>query len=172
MASAGRYSHINGDHRRVPIGCYKIGRIASDEDNRFLTNSVTTDPRVHNHQWANDLGLVSFAGYKLRDANDNPIGVFAMFAKHAISEEDDALLSSLAEMTSRVIVEDRIANIIAQENAKLSAMISGMEEGVVFADADSVIVETNEYLCRLRRQAARRNRRQANCKTSDCGDSF
>ena len=31
MASSGRYPLINGDHRRVPIGCYKIGRIASDE---------------------------------------------------------------------------------------------------------------------------------------------
>ena len=92
MASSGRYTHINGDHRRVPIGCYKIGRIASGEDNKFLTNDVTTDPQVHDHQWAKNLGLVSFAGYKLRDANGDPIGVLAMFAKHAISEEDDAFL--------------------------------------------------------------------------------
>ncbi|MEA2038925.1 MAG: response regulator, partial [Thermodesulfobacteriota bacterium] len=34
-----------------------------------------------------------------------------------------------------------------RENAKLSAMISGMEEGVVFADKDDVIVEVNDYLC-------------------------
>lgn len=34
-----------------------------------------------------------------------------------------------------------------QENAKLTAMISGMEEGVVFADADNVIVEVNQYFC-------------------------
>jgi len=36
-----------------------------------------------------------------------------------------------------------------QETAKLSAMISGMEEGVVFANADNVIVEINDYLCRF-----------------------
>jgi len=36
-----------------------------------------------------------------------------------------------------------------REKAKLSAMISGMEEGVVFADADSRIVEVNEYFCRF-----------------------
>ena len=109
MASSGRYTHIDGDHRRVPIGCYKIGRIASGEDNKFLTNGVTTDPRVHNHQWAKSLGLVSFAGYKLRDANGDPIGVLAMFAKHPISEEDDAFLSNLAETTSRVILEHQAA---------------------------------------------------------------
>jgi PAS domain S-box-containing protein len=149
MASSGRYTHITGDHRRVPIGCYKIGRIASAEENKFLTNDVTHDPRVHNHEWAKDLGLVSFGGYKLRDADNNPIGVFAMFAKHPISEEDDVFLSGLAEMTSRVIIEDQTADVISRENAKLSAMISGMEEGVAFADADDVIVEANEYLCRF-----------------------
>ena len=147
MASSGRYCHVNGDHRRVPFGCYKIGRIASGEDDKFLTNDVTTDPRVHDHQWAKDLGLVSFAGYKLRDGNGNPAGVFAMFAKHAISEEDDAFLLGMAEMTSRVIMENNAADIIARENAKLFAMISEMDEGVVFADAGNVIVEVNEFLC-------------------------
>ncbi|MBW1869777.1 MAG: PAS domain S-box protein, partial [Deltaproteobacteria bacterium] len=34
-----------------------------------------------------------------------------------------------------------------KETAKLSAMISGMEEGVVFADANNVIVEVNAYFC-------------------------
>ncbi len=33
------------------------------------------------------------------------------------------------------------------ENAKLFAMISAMEEGVVFADAGNVIVEVNQYFC-------------------------
>jgi len=35
------------------------------------------------------------------------------------------------------------------ENAKLAAMISGMEEGVVFADAGNVIVEINDFMCRF-----------------------
>jgi PAS domain S-box-containing protein len=36
-----------------------------------------------------------------------------------------------------------------QENAKLSAMISGMDEGVIFADAENKIVEVNDYFCRF-----------------------
>jgi diguanylate cyclase (GGDEF)-like protein/PAS domain S-box-containing protein/putative nucleotidyltransferase with HDIG domain len=36
-----------------------------------------------------------------------------------------------------------------RENAKLGAMISGMDEGVVFADADGVIVEVNAFFCRF-----------------------
>jgi PAS domain S-box-containing protein len=36
-----------------------------------------------------------------------------------------------------------------RESIKLASMISGMEEGVAFADADNVIVEVNDFLCRL-----------------------
>ena len=36
-----------------------------------------------------------------------------------------------------------------RERAKLSAMISGMKEGVVFADADNRIIEVNDYLCQF-----------------------
>lgn len=109
MASSGRYSRITGDHRRVPFGCYKIGRIANSQEDKCLTNDVVTDPLVHDHQWAKDLGLVSFAGYRLHDGNGNPVGVFAMFAKHPLTEEDDAFLHGIAETTSRVIMEQRSA---------------------------------------------------------------
>ena len=55
--------------------------------------------------------------------------------------------------------EDRTAEIAAEtalkaseeaakhEAAKLSSMISGMEEGVVFADNDNRVVEVNDYFC-------------------------
>jgi two-component system sensor histidine kinase/response regulator len=36
-----------------------------------------------------------------------------------------------------------------KETAKLSAMISGMEEGVVFADARGIVVEANDYFLKL-----------------------
>jgi PAS domain S-box-containing protein len=45
------------------------------------------------------------------------------------------------DITQQRLAEERIE----QESAKLSAMISGMEEGVVFADADDVIIEVNPY---------------------------
>ena len=90
IASSGRYTHIDGGHRRVPIGAFKIGRIAAGTDTRFLTNNVTTDPNVADHQWAETLGLVSFAGYRLHDARGNTTGVLAAFAQHPITEESDA----------------------------------------------------------------------------------
>jgi signal transduction histidine kinase len=105
IASSGRYTHIDGSHRRVPLGAYKIGRIAADAEKKFLTNSVTTDSQVVDHAWAKDLGLVSFAGYRLHDARGNTTGVLAAFARYPLAEEDDAFLSNLAETTSKVIID-------------------------------------------------------------------
>jgi PAS domain S-box-containing protein len=53
------------------------------------------------------------------------------------------------EVVEDVTVRRRMEELAQRENAKLSAMISGMEEGVVFADASNTIVEVNDYFCRM-----------------------
>ena len=45
------------------------------------------------------------------------------------------------DITERKLAEEAVQ----KEYAKLTAMISGMEEGVVFADADNVVVEVNDF---------------------------
>lgn len=104
MASSGRYTHINGPmHRRIPLGCYQIGIVAAGEDYNFLTNDATHDSRVQDRKWAKELGLVSFAGYRLFSANGDAVGVLALFSQQAISDEEDALLEGVANTTSQVI---------------------------------------------------------------------
>jgi PAS domain S-box-containing protein len=56
-----------------------------------------------------------------------------------------ALYGTVQDITERKQAEEAVR----REAAKLLAMISGMEEGVVFADADNRIVEINDYLCRF-----------------------
>jgi diguanylate cyclase (GGDEF)-like protein/PAS domain S-box-containing protein len=51
----------------------------------------------------------------------------------------------LVDITQR----KRIEEATERETAKLSAMISGMDEGVVFANADGVVVEVNDWFCRF-----------------------
>jgi PAS domain S-box-containing protein len=107
VASSGRYTHIDGIvHRRVPFGCYKIGRVASEQDHKFLTNDVQNDPRVHNHEWARELGLVSFAGYQLRVPGGETMGVLALFAKYPIQAGEDAILDGLSSTTALIIKRD------------------------------------------------------------------
>jgi two-component system, sensor histidine kinase and response regulator len=72
----------------------------------------------------------------------------------------DKLLSALSTMNERLLqeiaerkkVEEalRLSEEAARrESAKLAAMISGLEEGVVFADTNNVIVEVNEAFSRF-----------------------
>jgi PAS domain S-box-containing protein len=57
----------------------------------------------------------------------------------------DYLLAVFNDITERNRAEDAAR----RENAKLSAMIAGMEEGIVFANADGVIEEVNDFFCRF-----------------------
>jgi PAS domain S-box-containing protein len=57
----------------------------------------------------------------------------------------DRLLAVVRDITERKQAEEKAR----RENAKLSAMISDMQEGVVFADTNNQIVEVNEYFCRF-----------------------
>ncbi|MDD5129427.1 MAG: ATP-binding protein [Candidatus Omnitrophica bacterium] len=124
LASSGRYVHIDGKgHARVPFGCYKIGLIASNKEHKFLTNNVVNDPQVHNHEWARELGLVSFVGYQLKVSGGETMGVLALFAKHPISSDEDAMLDSLSTTASFVIQQD----ILREE---LISAYAGLEDKV------------------------------------------
>jgi two-component system NtrC family sensor kinase len=50
-ASAGLYTHLDGEHARIPLGSFKIGLIAA-EQKPHLTNTVRTDERVSDKDWA------------------------------------------------------------------------------------------------------------------------
>jgi PAS domain S-box-containing protein len=103
-ASSGRYTHLDGDsHGRVPFGAYKIGRVAAGEETKFITNDVVHDPQVHDHEWAEQLGLVSFAGYRIIDPEGNTNGVLALFSQSVITPQEDALLETVANTLSQVI---------------------------------------------------------------------
>jgi len=141
MASSGRYTHLDGKvHRRVPFGCYKIGRIASGEIARFITNDVTTDSRVHNTKWARELDLVSFAGYRLLSSAGKPIGVMALFSRHILSPEDDGLLEGLANTTTQVI-----QTAAAEEELKIyQVMIESAQDAIFYKDMKSRYVTAND----------------------------
>ena len=76
----------------------------------------------------------------------------------AILDKNGELLGyrgSTRDITKLLATENRLratAVDLEAETARLSSMISGMEEGVVFADSNNNIVEVNEFFCRFVRQ--------------------
>jgi PAS domain S-box-containing protein len=96
-ASAGMYTHLDGPHSRVPVGQFKIGKIAQ-ERRPHLTNAVIGDPQVGDQEWARHEGMVAFAGYPLL-VKDKLVGVAAVFARHALTE---ATLEALAAVANTI----------------------------------------------------------------------
>lgn len=141
VASSGRYRHVDGGHRRVPLGCYKIGRVASGDDVKFITNDVTHDPGVHDHKWAESLGLVSFAGNRLLSPDGNPLGVLALFSKKAIGKGEEALLADFATTASQAIraglaeeamkkVHDELEQRVKDRTDELTQMVEQLHKEV------------------------------------------
>jgi len=104
VASSGRYTHMDGGHGRVPLGFYKIGRVATAEDTGFVTNDLLNDPLVHDKEWALSRGLVSFAGQRLLSSEGKPLGVLALFTKSSFGSDNERLLKDIAHCASHVII--------------------------------------------------------------------
>ena len=94
QASAGLYTHLDGPHAHIPLGQFKIGRIAQDR-RPVLTNEAQSDPHIHDRSWAQREGLVAFAGFPLV-VKDRVLGVLGMFSRRTVSEAVAQSLESVA----------------------------------------------------------------------------
>jgi len=146
-ASSGRYTHIDGrGHCRVPFGAYKIGLIASGEEEKFLTNDVEHDPRVHDHEWAKSLGLVAFSGYRLKPSDGEVLGVFALFTRFPISPDMDAILEGLSRAISLAIQKDIADKTLIESRQLFSDIISFLPDPTFVIDTEGKVLAWNRAL--------------------------
>jgi GAF domain-containing protein len=78
-ASAGLYTNLDGNYRRIPLGALKIGRIAQGQG-PTCTNDVMGDDRLPNKPWLQEHRLQAFAGYPLV-FQEEMLGVVALFSR-------------------------------------------------------------------------------------------
>ncbi|WP_437779243.1 PAS domain S-box protein [Sorangium sp. So ce1097] len=143
-ASAGMYTHLDGPHSRIPLGAYKIGRIAR-ELRPHLTNDVLNDPQVSEKAWAAREGMVSFAGYPLL-VEDRLVGVVAMFARRPLHEHVldalGAVVDTVAQGIERKRAEDALRRSEARraaEHAVLRRIVGQSGDGIVMVDEHGVV---------------------------------
>ncbi|WP_437505680.1 PAS domain S-box protein [Sorangium sp. So ce1099] len=143
-ASAGMYTHLDGGHSRIPVGRYKIGRIA-EERRPHLTNDVPSDPQVSEKEWARREGMVSFAGYPLL-VEDRLIGVMAMFARSPLHGRVLDALGTIADMVAQGIERKRAEDALqrseerrAAEHAVLRRIVEQSGDGIVMVDERGVV---------------------------------
>ena len=120
-ASAGLYTHLDGPHARVPLGCFKIGRIAL-ENHPHLTNDVLHDSWVGDPEWARREGMVAFAGYPLA-VEDRVVGVMAAFAYRPLPQAALEALGSISDAIAQCIERKRAEAELRRAHAELEERV-------------------------------------------------
>jgi PAS domain S-box-containing protein len=142
-ASAGMYTHLDGEHSRIPVGAYKIGLIAQERA-PHLTNSVANDPRISDPEWAKREGMVAFAGYPLI-VDGRLVGVMAMFARRRLTQATLDAMAAVANQIAAGIERKR-----ARERLQFTQFtIDHVATSVFWADADGRFFNVNEAACSL-----------------------
>lgn len=93
VASSGLYTRTDGSFARVPMGAYKVGKIAQNRVS-FLSNNLAEESWVKDREWAIANHIRGFAGFPLvvSDAQNTSqpervIGVLAVFSHTALTPE-------------------------------------------------------------------------------------
>jgi PAS domain S-box-containing protein len=143
QASAGIYTHLDGSHARVPVGKFKIGRIAESCE-PHLTNSVLEDPWVGDAEWARREGIVAFAGYPLK-VEEHVLGVVAAFARQPLMETTLQAFASVADSIAQFIRRKHAE----QQTALQTVALESAANGIVIASRDGRINWVNPAFTRL-----------------------
>jgi len=94
VASSGLYTRTNGSFARVPMGAYKVGKIAQNCV-PFLSNHLAEESWVKDREWAIANQIYGFAGYPLKrrdrfagsQREHRVIGVLAAFSHAPFAPE-------------------------------------------------------------------------------------
>ena len=93
VASSGLYTRTDGSFSRIPMGEFKIGKIAQNRVS-LLSNNLAAESWVRYPQWAIANNINSFAGYPLANS-EKVIGVLAAFSHNPMGSEFLEVLLSL-----------------------------------------------------------------------------
>lgn len=140
-ASAGLYTHLDGQHARIPLGSFKIGQIAKDQK-PHLTNSVQSDNRVSNKDWARQEGMISFAGYPLL-VEGRTVGVIAMFARQSLEVDTIEALESVAPIIAQGIERKRTQDTLRETQQLIQAIFDNSSVVVHVKDLDGRFLLVN-----------------------------
>jgi PAS domain S-box-containing protein len=143
-ASAGLYTHLDGQHARIPLGSFKIGLIAT-EQKPHLTNTVQTDERVSDKEWARQEQMISFAGYPLL-VEGRTVGVIAMFARQPLEADIIKALESVAPIIAQGVERKRTQDTLRETQRELAHLNRVMTVGEL---TTSIAHEINQPLAAI-----------------------
>jgi diguanylate cyclase (GGDEF)-like protein/PAS domain S-box-containing protein len=146
-ASAGMYTHLDGPEGCVPVGQFKIGRIAQ-EKKPHLTNSVLEDSWAGDPEWAGREDMVAFAGFPLM-VEDRVEGVVAAFARQPIAEVATQALASIAGSLALFIGRKRVEAALLDSEERVRLLLDSTAEAICGVDIHGAFTLANRACLRL-----------------------
>jgi DNA-binding CsgD family transcriptional regulator len=98
VASSGMYTRIDGSFAQVPMGAFKVGKIAQNRI-PFLSNNLPNEVWVKDRDWAIANQMRGFAGYPLV-VQDQVLGVLVTFSRQVLEPEFLEVLQTLCSVVS------------------------------------------------------------------------
>lgn len=115
------------------------------EKKPHLTNSVQTDERVSDQDWARREGMTSFAGYPLL-VEGRTVGVIAMFARQPLEQDTIEALEAVAPIIAQGVERKRTQDTLRETQAELARLNRVMTVGELTA---SIAHEINQPLAAI-----------------------
>ncbi len=128
QASSGLYTHLDGEHSRIPVGQFKIGRIA-EICKPHLTNDVLNDPHVSDKKWAEREKMTAFAGYPLI-VEDKLVGVMCVFARKILTENVLQSMESVANTIANAIERKQIEKSLSDSNGRFRLVTRATNDAI------------------------------------------
>ncbi|HJW15279.1 MAG TPA: PAS domain S-box protein, partial [Thermoanaerobaculia bacterium] len=136
-----------GPDARIPVGEFRIGRIARDRQPTLLDLTAAPE-REDDKDWARREGMVAFAGYPLI-VEERLVGVMGMFATRPLTEAALAALASVADEIALGIDRSRATEALRASEARTRSVVDHMMEGLILVDERSVVRAMNPAAGRI-----------------------
>ena len=140
-ARAGDVVDTGRASRRVPLGRFRVGRVAQDRA-PCLANDLAAERRPGDKDWAGRAGLVSFAGYPLL-VEDRLVGVVAMFARQPLPADTLDALAAVADLLAQGIERKRAERALRATEERFRAIVETTAEWIFEVDAAGRFVYSN-----------------------------
>jgi PAS domain S-box-containing protein len=122
QASAGLYTHLDGQHSQIAVGQRRVGRIAQERRAQY-TADLVHDSRISDPEWVRREGLVAFAGYPLL-LEDRLLGVVTLFSRQPLSEGARSALAGVANQIALGIERKHSEGSLRAAEARLRYVIT------------------------------------------------
>ena len=143
QASAGIYTHIEGPHGRIPVGTFKVGKIAIGRTPSLSTNLIT-DPDVIDKDWVLRERMASFIGFPLF-VEGRLVGVMAMYSRNRLPGDAIELMGSAADTVAQGIVRKLTEDKIHEQ----AALLDKSQDAIVVIDLNQRCTYWNKSAERL-----------------------